>query len=222
MRKLKVLILLVALISLFSCKKTESSYDQEETSSSVNDETTDAYPDGTYCADIEYYNPDTGTRSTYTLNVEVESHEVTVIQWSNGGWLDSSHFNPEELDSSGSCSFTTFDGNQYDVQITGSECSSTDEKRVSNNENYEKQKITCPECGRKKHRYNDVCDDCIDKAEHTCTRCGQQDSFMWKGDELCSKCKDKEEHTCKRCGQHDSFMWKGDELCSDCKRADQN
>jgi ribosomal protein L37E len=190
--KSKVVFFLIVFLVL-SCKKTESSYDQEETTSSINDETTDAYPDGTYCADIEYYNPDTGTRSTYTLNVEVESHEVKVIQWSNGGWLDSSHFNPEELDSSGSCSFSTFDGNQYDIQITGAECSSTDEKLVSGNENYEKQKITCPECGGKKYSYNDVCDDCKDKAEHTCNRCGQEDAFMFSSDDLCSDCKRADE-----------------------------
>lgn len=183
-------------MSLYACKKVESSYDQEETTSSVTDESTDAYPDGTYCANIDYYNPDTGTRSTYTLNVEVESHELTVIHWSNGGWLDSSHFNPEKLDSSGSCSFTTFDGNQYDVQITGSECSSTDEKRVSNNEYYEKQKITCPECGFSKYSYEDICSNCKrekrdqeDIAEHTCQSCGKYDQFMWSSDDLCSDCK---------------------------------
>jgi len=123
MKKFKILILLAAIIGLHSCKKSSNeSENTDEESSFISD----SYPDGTYCADIDYYNPDTGTRSTYTLNVEVESHEVTVIQWSNGGWLDSTHFNPEELDSSGYCSFTTFDGNQYNIQITGSECTSTD------------------------------------------------------------------------------------------------
>lgn len=42
------------------------------------------------------------------------------INWSNGGWLDSSHFDPPEVDSDGSCSFTTFDGKDYDLQIEGS------------------------------------------------------------------------------------------------------
>jgi hypothetical protein len=193
MKKLKVLLVLLAVMSLYSCKKTDSAYEEEQTTSYSDNEPTEAYPDGTYCADIDYYNPDTGTRSTYTLNVEVESHEVTVIQWSNGGWLDSSHFNPEELDSSGSCSFTSYDGKQYDITITGSECSSTDENIVRGNERYEKQKITCPECGGKKYSYNDVCDDCKDKAEHTCERCGQHDSFMFSSDDLCSDCKRADE-----------------------------
>lgn len=190
MRKLRLLLFLLAVLSITSCKKsTESSEDSEEVSTTTDENGNEDYPDGTYCADIDYYNPDTGTRSTYTLNVEVESHEVTVIQWSNGGWLDSTHFSPEELDGSGSCSFTTYDGKQYNVQITGPECRSTDVNNVSNNEDYDKQEITCPECGGKKSKFDDVCDDCKDKAEHTCKRCGQYDSFMWSSDDLCSDCK---------------------------------
>jgi len=117
MRKLKLLLLAFAIITLQSCKnKSDDSTDAEETSVYSGDETNENYPDGTYCADIDYYNPDTGTHSTYSLNVEIESNEVTVIQWTNGGWLDSTHFSPEELDSDGSCSFTTYDGKQYDIQ----------------------------------------------------------------------------------------------------------
>lgn len=193
MRKIIWVLLLLLFIGQ-SCKRNSSSnYEETET-----EEVSDAYPDGTYCADIDYYNPDTGTRSTYTLNVEVENNEVTVIHWTNGGWLDSSHFSPEELDSDGSCSFSTYDGKQYDIQITGPECSSTDEDRVSGNDYYEKQEITCPECGGEKYNYDDVCDDCRRKA------------------------KDKEEHTCKRCGQEDPYMYSSDDLCSDCKRADED
>lgn len=198
MKKLKLFLLLVVIITLQSCKKSNSDSESSGEVTTYEEESEEAYPDDTYCADIDYYNPDTGTRSTYTLNVEVESNEVTVIQWSNGGWLDSSHFSPEELDSSGSCSFTTYDGNQYDIQITGTECSYTDENRVSSNDYYEKQKITCPECGGKKYSYDDVCDDCKRKQ------------------------KDKEEHTCKRCGEYDTFMWSSDDLCSDCKRDDED
>src|SRR4051794_22101571 len=64
------------------------------------------YEDGSYCATVEYYNPNSGTESTYTLTVEVEDNEVTQINFPNGGWLDDSHFTPEELDDDGSVSFT--------------------------------------------------------------------------------------------------------------------
>lgn len=198
MKKLYILVF-VLFVAFQSCKKANSNYEDDETESFVSaSESSEAYPDGTYAADIDYYNPDTGTRSTYTLNVEVENNEVTVIQWSNGGWLDSTHFSPEELDSNGSCSFTDDRGNSYDIQITGSETSYTDERKVRNDIEDEKVAVTCPKCGGDKDEYDELC--------YSCKR----------------KQKDIEEHTCKRCGEHDSFMWSSDDLCSDCKRDDED
>ena len=86
----------------------------------------EGYDDGTYCADVEYYNPNTGTRSEYTLEVEVENNEVTKIYWNNGGWLDEDHFSAEELDADGECSFTSDRGYEYTVKITGQNCSNLD------------------------------------------------------------------------------------------------
>jgi hypothetical protein len=79
----------------------------------------DAYEDGDYCATIDYYNPDSGTSSTYTLVVEIEGGELVQINWPNGGWLDNSHFSPPEVDEDGSCKFSTYDGKEYEVQISG-------------------------------------------------------------------------------------------------------
>lgn len=104
---------------------TESSY--EDSDSREN------YPDGTYSAEVNYYNPDTGTSSSYTLDVEVENNEVTIIHWPNGGWLDESHFTPQELDSTGSCSFTSDEGNQYDIQISELPSSSSTEDDYESN-----------------------------------------------------------------------------------------
>lgn len=198
MNKLKLILLLITLITISSCKKNSDSGDGEEYATEVE---SGYYSDGTYCADIDYYNPDTGTRSTYTLNVEVESNEVTVIQWPNGGWLDSSHFNSEELDSDGSCSITAFDGKQYEIQITGSECSYTDEADVQNDFSEDQAALTCPKCGSDKETYDDLCWYCERKEKR--------------------KKEDIEEHTCNRCGQYDSFMFSTDDLCSDCKRDDE-
>lgn len=158
MNKLKLILLLIILITISSCKKNYDSGDGEEYATEVESD----YPDGTYCADIDYYNPDTGTSSTYSLNVEVENNEVTVIQWPNGGWLDSSHFNSEELDSGGYCSFTTFDGKQYNVQITGSECDSTDAATIESDE----EDSTCPQCGGIKYDYEEICEDCKTQNEN--------------------------------------------------------
>lgn len=110
-----------------SSTNTNSSYE----SSYEDSDLVENYPDGTYSAEVNYYNPDTGTSSSYTLDVEVVNNEVTVIHWPSGGWLDDSHFTPQELDSNGSCSFTSDVGSQYDVQISESPSSS------SNDDDYE-------------------------------------------------------------------------------------
>ena len=196
MRKLHLVFLLMGFLIVQSCKNND--YSSEEFSSESNtydevvNEAEESYSDNTYCADVEYYNPDTGFRNSYTLNVDVESNEVVKIHFSSG-WLDSSEFSSEALDSNGSCSITCYDGRQFDIQITGSECSFTDESRIRSDEYDEKRKLTCPECGGRKYSYDDVCDDCKDKAEHTCKRCGEYDSFMWSSDDLCSDCKRDEE-----------------------------
>lgn len=199
MKYIKLFVLFIAIVSFTACKNNSDSSDDSDTELTTTDEDgNEAYPDGTYCADIDYYNPDTGTRSTYTLNVEVESNEVTEIHWPNGGWLDDSHFSPEALDSNGSCSFTSDKGYEYDVQITGPECTSTDDVKVISDQEESK----CPQCGGDKETYDDLCWYCERKEKR--------------------KKEDIEDHTCKRCGQYDSYMFSSDDLCSDCKRADED
>ena len=161
---------------------------------------TGEYDDGTYCADVDYYNPKTGTSRKYTLNVEVENNEVTKIIWGNGGWLDESHFSPEELDSHGYCSFTSDKGYEYEIQINGNECSSTDESKASSDSDDEKEKTTCPKCDGEKDEFDTYCDDCNRKIEEE---------------------KDREEHTCNYCGGYDPLMFSTDDKCSDCKRKEE-
>ncbi len=92
--------------------KTESAY-----SSEINYQEDEIYSDGQYCALITYYNPNTGTRSNYDLTIEIEDGLLTVIHWPNGGWLDESHFTPEEVDENGDVAFTTDRGYQYQVHV---------------------------------------------------------------------------------------------------------
>ena len=123
-------IFIILLAFIIGCKSkaeepetaTVSSHTQSYSSRSSNndDDNENRYPDGTYCAQVEYYNPNSGSSSTYTLSVEVEDNEITMIHWSNGGWLDNSHFTPEELDEDGTASFTSDRGYQYTVTITSS------------------------------------------------------------------------------------------------------
>lgn len=48
------------------------------------------YDYGTHCATV------TIDDEEYTLEVEVEDNYVTVINFPNGGWIDSDHFNPDD------------------------------------------------------------------------------------------------------------------------------
>ena len=130
----RFLFLIFFVFSLLSCKKDiDSSNIQEDIESSDFDvsemdinsdedvklyrKITGDYPDGTYCAEVEYYNPNTGTRSTYNLDVEVEDGDLALIHWSNGGWLDESHFTPQNI-SSGTVHFTSDRGYRYTVSLT--------------------------------------------------------------------------------------------------------
>jgi hypothetical protein len=73
--------------------------------------------DGYYCSTVTYFNPNTGKSSNYTLTVEVNNHKVIKILWPNGGWLDDSHFTPEEIDEAGAVEFVSDKGYQYKVRL---------------------------------------------------------------------------------------------------------
>jgi hypothetical protein len=59
--------------------------------------------DGTYIADVEYFNTSTGANVTYVTKVQVENGYLKVIKWPNGVWLTSSYFNPEKIRQDGTC-----------------------------------------------------------------------------------------------------------------------
>ncbi len=80
---------------------------------------TEDFPDGSYCAEVQYENPNTGTQSTYTLTIEVESNEVVKVDFPNGGWMDRDHFSGADLDEDGRASFTSDKGYNYEIQIIG-------------------------------------------------------------------------------------------------------
>lgn len=75
---------------------------------------------GTHCAEVKYYNPKTGTRSVYTLKVEVKKNKLAVIYWPSGGWLDDSHFIPPKI-SNGIARFRSDKGVEYEVTIVDEE-----------------------------------------------------------------------------------------------------
>lgn len=173
--------LIILIILLVSCKKSESNKVEDEdtqienfrtNSDELSDyESSDELSDGTYCAEVEYYNPSTGTRNTYDLDVEVESGELTVIHWPNSGWLDSSHFSPEDI-TDGECEFVSDKGYRYTVTLGDfGGCGYTDEYKIRRDVNNEVEETTCPKCGDEKDSYDDICDDCKRKIEQTCPKC---------------------------------------------------
>ncbi len=102
-------------------ESNSSNYSDGEESNEDNDEYSSIsgckFEDGTYSATVDYYNPETGYSQTYTLDVEVEGCEVVQIDFPNGGWLDSDHITPAELDEDGTCTVYGEDGKTYEIQI---------------------------------------------------------------------------------------------------------
>lgn len=166
---------LFLILFLFSCKKEStgfvepqpftSSYSVEETSVEEDISEDEEEYNGTYCAEVEYYNPNTGTRSTYELDVEVEDGYLVQINWPNGGWLDETHFSSEDI-SSGECYFYSDKGYRYTVTLgeKGGGCYN-EGSRLRNDVNDDVEATTCPKCGNEKYEYDDYCSSCERKLE---------------------------------------------------------
>jgi hypothetical protein len=75
------------------------------------------FDDGVHAATVNYSNSNTGYSNTYSLDVEVENCEVVRINFPNGGWLDSDHITPAELDGNGQCTIEGEGGKTYEVEI---------------------------------------------------------------------------------------------------------
>lgn len=59
--------------------------------------------DGSYTADVEYYNTTTGINTLYVTKVHVEDGYLKVIKWPNGVWLASEYFKPQKIRKDGTC-----------------------------------------------------------------------------------------------------------------------
>ena len=172
----KLLFIVVFTILISSCGGRNSSYTDDS-----------GYEDGTYSAEIEYYNPETGTSSTYTLDVEIEDNELTVIHWPNGGWLDDSHFTPPDI-SSGYAEFTSDRGVDYEVTILDDKDCTPDYVAKDEDELIEvAQEEICPKCGNEKYSWKKYCNRCTDELENTCSQCGGFEYSVNGG--ICGDCK---------------------------------
>jgi len=73
---------------------------------------------GEYCAEVDYYNPNTGNRSNYILFVEAKKGDLVKVKFPNG-WIDTNNFERTSINSSGNATLITNKGYQYKVKITG-------------------------------------------------------------------------------------------------------
>lgn len=191
-QKIVVLIYSCLLVLNYGCKKSET-HRSKDTVSYYSTEY--GYKDGIYCAEVEYYNSSTGTRRTYDLDVEVEDGELTIIHWPNGGWLDDTHFYPEDI-TSGECEFTSDRGYHYTVTLSEfGGCGYTDKYLIQRDVNYDVEATTCPRCGNEKDEYDNYCYSCKitieDQEENTCSRCGSYEYGVYGG--LCSSCTNEDD-----------------------------
>lgn len=183
MKRTFLFIIILTALSVYSCSDNSSDTTDEYYTEEYG------FEDGTYCAQVEYYNPNTGTRSEYTLNVDVESNELVVIHWTNGGWLDEDHFDPTEFDSNGYCEFTSDKGYEYTVSINGPECPFTDESSLQDKIEEDEAALICTRCGDEKDEYEEYCSNCEDEIKNTCSECGTYEYGVNGG--LCWDCQNE-------------------------------
>jgi len=99
-----------------------NSSDYEDEYNDESDETSEylsgcRLEDGTYSATVDYYNPETGYSTTYTLDVDVQDCQVVQINFPNDGYLDEDHISYADLDEDGTATVYGEDGKTYEIQI---------------------------------------------------------------------------------------------------------
>ena len=75
------------------------------------------YKDGYYMATIDYFNPVSSYRSTYTLKIGVEHGMVVSIAFPHDEYMGDDKITPAELDVDGGCNVYGEHGKVYTVQI---------------------------------------------------------------------------------------------------------
>lgn len=69
---------------------------------------------------VEYYNPRTGTQSTYTLDVDYDGNgDVERINFDHGGYIDESHIVSQQHNGDGTITVETDNGVEFTVEESG-------------------------------------------------------------------------------------------------------
>jgi hypothetical protein len=122
--------ILLLIVTLQSCGNTSTESDEFP----IEGQTEEGFEDGTYCADVTYYNPNTGTSNDYTFEVEVQQNEVVQINFGNGGYLDNEHMTPEVLDENGECTIFSDRDYEYSIKLKDKDCVYTDDLNPESDE----------------------------------------------------------------------------------------
>lgn len=131
---MKIVIYMIILVFLISCQAGDHhdySAKQNERNPDIENENKASrtqeyiFPNGTYCATVEYHHPNTESSNCYTLEVTITHDKLVKIHWPDGERLDESHFTAEDI-SSGTCSFTSDKGYNYNITIIGKSCRFTE------------------------------------------------------------------------------------------------
>ena len=92
--------------------------DGEEVADEGNNDSSDDGGSG----NVHYYNPNTGTQSDYTLDVEHDgSGDVERINFDHGGYIDESHIADQEHNGDGTITVATDKGYEYTVDESENE-----------------------------------------------------------------------------------------------------
>lgn len=110
---MKLLSLLLA-VTLCSCGRTDSSPLIVPAHEEIND---CVFEDGSHSATVRYYNPNTGFKNTYELEVDVSDCEIIRINFPKGGWLDEDHIQPTEIDEDGEATIEDDQGRIWEIQL---------------------------------------------------------------------------------------------------------
>lgn len=111
-------IIFCLLIFFITACTNNQSNDDSVNNDDVSNTTSNCHiDDGTHSATVDYYNPKTGYKNTYTLNVEVEDCQVVTIYFENGGSLDDSHIDAADIDENGDAHVEDDRGRSYNIHI---------------------------------------------------------------------------------------------------------
>lgn len=78
---------------------------------------------GTYCADVDYYNSNSGTQSHYTLTAKVTNGKLVQLNFPSGGHIDKVEFGYVAFDAD-SIAYAKYKSKTYKVKLLnkGSDC----------------------------------------------------------------------------------------------------